>query len=104
MRRSSADPRDSYYRIELARCGQLLAATGAAVHPGLAGLAAPPARRRRTARVRVLLSLHGNSARSQIAEALLAHSAAGRVEVVSAGSHPQATAPERGAGDAHLRH
>ncbi len=38
MRRSSADGRDSYYRIELARCAQLLAATGAALHPGLAAL------------------------------------------------------------------
>ena len=35
MHRSSADRRDSYYRIELTRRGQLLAATGAALHPGL---------------------------------------------------------------------
>src|SRR4051812_33239544 len=34
MRRSSADGRDSYYRIELDRCGELLAATGATLHPG----------------------------------------------------------------------
>src|ERR1700683_1127378 len=35
MRRSSADRRDAYYRVDLARCGDLLAAAGAALHPGL---------------------------------------------------------------------
>src|SRR5689334_5531146 len=40
MRRSSADGRDAYYRIELARCGAMLAAAGGALHPGLA--LAPP--------------------------------------------------------------
>ena len=34
-RRSSADGRDTYYRVDLARCGRLLCATGAALHPGL---------------------------------------------------------------------
>jgi ArsR family transcriptional regulator, arsenate/arsenite/antimonite-responsive transcriptional repressor / arsenate reductase (thioredoxin) len=34
-RRSSADGRDSYYRIDLARCRELLAETGLALHPGL---------------------------------------------------------------------
>jgi hypothetical protein len=34
-RRSSADGRDSYYRIELSRCRELLAETGLALHPGL---------------------------------------------------------------------
>jgi DNA-binding transcriptional ArsR family regulator len=33
MRRSSADRRDAYYRIDLARCAELLAATGAAPWP-----------------------------------------------------------------------
>ena len=32
-RRSSADGRDSYYRIDLARCRELLAETGLALHP-----------------------------------------------------------------------
>jgi protein-tyrosine-phosphatase len=94
VRRSSADARDGYYRIELARCGQLLAATGAALHPGLAATTpGPPAGRRRGAPVRVLFLCTGNSARSQIAEALLEHAAGGRVEVVSAGSHPTALHP-----------
>src|ERR1700741_5377552 len=32
VRRSSADRRDAYYRIELTRCGELLAETGLALH------------------------------------------------------------------------
>src|ERR1700722_11566080 len=42
MRRSSADRRDAYYRIDLARCGDLLAAAGAALHPGLRLAPGPP--------------------------------------------------------------
>src|SRR6266511_2233251 len=35
MRRSAADRRDAYYSLDLAHCGELLIATGAALHPGL---------------------------------------------------------------------
>ena len=91
-RRSSADGRDSYYRIELTRCAQLLAATGAALHPGLATTAAPAAAHRSTP-VRVLFLCTGNSSRSQIAEALLQQAAGTRARVASAGSNPKPVHP-----------
>lgn len=94
MRRSSADGRDSYYRIELPRCAQLLAATGAALHPGLAAGPTPRrAGRPRATPVRVLFLCTGNSARSQIAEALLQMAAADAVRVASAGSDPKPVHP-----------
>ncbi len=33
MRRSSADGRDAYYRVDLMRCGVLLADAGGLLHP-----------------------------------------------------------------------
>lgn len=94
MRRSSADGRDAYYRIDLARCRELLTAAGGALHPGLA--LAPPTdegRRANGRRVRVLFLCTGNSTRSQIAEALLADLADDAVDVRSAGSHPKSVHP-----------
>ena len=89
-RRSSHDGRDSYYSLDLARCGELLAQSGAAIHPGLR--LAPPATEtehggRRTPRVLFLCT--GNSARSQIAEALLQQLSANTIEAYSAGSAPK---------------
>lgn len=92
-RRSSADHRDSYYHLDLTRCGDLLAATGAALHPGLAATPAPAVRPRNGATVRVLFLCTGNSARSQIAEAVLRHAAGDWVETGSAGSHPKGLHP-----------
>jgi ArsR family transcriptional regulator, arsenate/arsenite/antimonite-responsive transcriptional repressor / arsenate reductase (thioredoxin) len=89
-RQSSADRRDTYYRLEAAEYARRLAEVGGALHPGLrisipapsvdAGLRPP----------RVLFLCTGNSARSQIAEALLRHRSGGVVDARSAGSHPKA--------------
>jgi protein-tyrosine-phosphatase/DNA-binding transcriptional ArsR family regulator len=93
--KSSFDGRSAYYRVHLDRCGELLAATGAALHPGLASAgprtsARPLARgRNQRHRVKVLFACTGNGTRSQIAEALLRDRAGDTVEVVSAGSHPK---------------
>jgi protein-tyrosine-phosphatase len=95
-RRSSADRRDAYYSLELARCGALLTATGGALHPGLRLTPAPPGehpRRSRRTRPRVLFLCTGNSARSQMAQALVEHLADGAIEASSAGSNPKPLHP-----------
>ena len=93
-RKSSADGRDVYYRADLFRCRDLLGEAGPLLHPGLA-LAPTPAdvvAPRRT-RPRLLFLCTGNSARSQMAEALVEHRSAGAVEARSAGSHPKPLHP-----------
>lgn len=89
-RRSLADGRDTYYVLELARCGELLVSAGASLHPGLASaVGSHPGRGRSSARARVLFLCTGNSARSQMAEALAERLSAGAVRATSAGTHPK---------------
>jgi ArsR family transcriptional regulator, arsenate/arsenite/antimonite-responsive transcriptional repressor / arsenate reductase (thioredoxin) len=92
-RRSSFDGRDTYYRTDVARCRELLAQAGAALHPAL-GAAAPATSVEAVAPARVLFLCTGNSSRSQIAEALLRRMAPGGIEAFSAGSSPKPVHPD----------
>jgi protein-tyrosine-phosphatase/DNA-binding transcriptional ArsR family regulator len=108
-RHSSGDARDIYYHLEVDRLRALYVAAGDGLYPGLYALSgdAPgdmpaepsPARTSKTLSrtMRVLFLCTHNSARSQIAEALLRQMGGDQVEVWSAGSaptevHPQAIA------------
>lgn len=94
-RHSSADRRDSYYAVDLTSCGEQLQAAGGALHPGLHVVRASPPHRAtgRGRRRRVLFLCTGNSARSQIAEALLVQMSEGAIEAASAGSAPKPLHP-----------
>ena len=97
-RRSSADARDVYYSLDLQRLQVAFERCVGAIHPGLwpdssgsaaaaraPGFAASPAR--------VLFVCTHNSARSQMAEAIMRHQGGASVEVRSAGSHPSHVHP-----------
>jgi protein-tyrosine-phosphatase/DNA-binding transcriptional ArsR family regulator len=90
--RSSADRRDTYYGLDLARMRDLLSATGGALHAGLR-LIPPSSDAVLTGPVRVLFLCTGNSARSPIAEALARARSGGAIEAYSAGSHPKPLHP-----------
>jgi protein-tyrosine-phosphatase/DNA-binding transcriptional ArsR family regulator len=95
-RRSAADGRDVYYALDLQRCGEMLADSGRALHPGLRLTRSSDARNDPDTwepRTRVLFLCTGNSARSQIAQALVEDLAGGKVDACSAGSRPKPLHP-----------
>jgi protein-tyrosine-phosphatase/DNA-binding transcriptional ArsR family regulator len=91
-RRSSADRRDAYYTADLTRIGEHMTTTAGALHPGLVP-DRPAHDGQPSAPVEVLFLCTGNSARSQMAEAMAVHRSGGSVHAHSAGSNPKPLHP-----------
>jgi protein-tyrosine-phosphatase len=89
-RHSDADERSIYYSLDVARLQQMYFRAASDLHPALGPEPRPDARPqpKRTPPVRVLFLCTHNSARSQMAEALLRELSHGAIEVASAGSQP----------------
>ena len=101
-RRSTADGRDTYYVLDLARCGELLASAGAALHPGLA-----PTRATRRARPPAragAVPVHRQQRALADGRGALRATVRRRGARGQRGQPPQAAASQRGARDARPRH
>lgn len=90
-RRSTADERSFYYSLDLQRLHRLYLEASSSLHPSL-GETIPPGNRTHWhfdgPPPRLLFLCTSNSARSQMAEALVGHLSQGQVQALSAGSHP----------------
>lgn len=96
-RRSSADARDVYYTLDLDRLREMYRMSGQSLHPALneaEPTAAKNVQLRDGKRPRILFLCTHNSARSQMAEALLRQLSKNRVEVFSAGTEATRVHPD----------
>lgn len=92
-RRSSFDGRDVYYSVDVERLHTLYAAAGDELRPGTEDPAATAAASEAGQALRVLFLCTHNSARSQMAEAIIRLIASEQVEAYSAGSDPAGVHP-----------
>lgn len=93
-RRSSADRRDIYYRLNLDRLGAELAGAAAALHPSLRPNGATASTERIAGQPgRILFVCTGNSTRSLMAEAILRERGGPPLEAFSAGPRPAGAHP-----------
>ena len=113
-RRSTADERSLYYSLDLEKLRTLYLTTGDVLHPALGHMDVPtdPQQEGPLAEtpVRILFLCTQNSARSQLAEALMRQMSVNHIEVVSAGTQPAGVHPltlrvlaTRGIDGSHLR-
>lgn len=91
--RSSADGRDVYYGLDLARLGEMYRQSGGVLHPALTYPPPAPGLKGAAQPERILFLCTHNSARSQMAEALLREKMGAGIEVASAGSEPSVVHP-----------